>query len=105
MAAMVSASMALWSCHWVVTRRSRTISGRAWKEGGEVGGEGFEWCGDVWLGADAEDDVPGVGPPKGFGFSVAVELGVVDFEEVAFGVPADRVDLVAEVQCGEVLGH
>ncbi len=33
---------------------------------------------------------------------MGVELGVVDFEEGAFGVPADGVDLVAEVESGEV---
>lgn len=41
---------------------------------------------------------------EGFGFAVGAGLGVVDFEEGAFGVPADGVDLVAEVESGEVLG-
>lgn len=52
-------------------------------------------------GADAEDEVAGVGAAEGFGFAVGVELGEVDFEEFAFVVPADGVDLVAEVQGGE----
>ena len=56
------------------------------------------------FGADAEDDVAGVGAAEGFGFAVGVELGEVDFEDVAFGVPADGVDLVAEVESGEVVG-
>lgn len=46
----------------------------------------------------------GVGAAEGFGFAVGVELGEVDFEEVAFGVPADGVDLVAEVESGELVG-
>lgn len=50
--------------------------------------------------ADAEDDVLGVGAAEGFGFAFGVDLGVVDFEEVPFGVPADGVDLVAEVEPG-----
>lgn len=56
------------------------------------------------LGADAEDDVAGVGAAEGFGFAVGVQSGVVDFEDVAFGVPADGVDLVAEVESGELVG-
>lgn len=73
---------------------------------GDAGGvdEGAQGVGDVGFGADAEDDVAGVGAAEGFGFAVGVELGVVDFEGVAFGVPADGVDLVAEVECGEVVG-
>lgn len=54
-------------------------------------------------GADAEGDVLGVGAAECFGFAVAVELGEVDFEDVAFGVPADGVDLVAEVESGEAV--
>ncbi|WP_307782936.1 hypothetical protein [Streptomyces sp. RB110-1] len=42
----------------------------------------------------------GVGAAEGFGFAVAVDLGEVDFEEGAVGVPADGVDLVAEVESG-----
>lgn len=65
-------------------------------------GEGFEGFGDVGFGADAEGDVAGVGAAEGFGFSVGVELGVVDFEVGVLGVPADGVDLVAEVEAGEL---
>lgn len=43
-----------------------------------------------------------MGAAEGFGFAVGVELGEVDFEEFAFGVPADGVDLVAEVEGGEL---
>ncbi|GAA3107421.1 hypothetical protein GCM10020254_61650 [Streptomyces goshikiensis] len=73
---------------------------------GTVGGfgEGAQGFGDVGGGADAEGEVAGVGAAEGFGFAVGVELGVVDFEEVAFGVPADGVDLVAEVESGEAAG-
>lgn len=73
---------------------------------GDAGGvgQGPQRVGDVGLGADAEDDVPGVGATEGFGFAVGVELGEVDLEGVAFGVPADGVDLVAEVECGEAVG-
>lgn len=67
-------------------------------------GEGFEGFGDEGFGADAEGDVAGVGAAEGFGFAVGVELGEVDFEELAFGVPADGVDLVAEVEAGELVG-
>lgn len=69
---------------------------------GDGGGfdEGFEGFGDVGLAADAEDDVLRVGPAEGLGFSFGVELGEVDFEQVSFGVPADGVDLVSEVQSG-----
>ena len=63
-------------------------------DGGGVG-EGFEGFGDVGFGADAEDEVAGVGAAECFGFAVGVEVGEVDFEEGAFGVPADGVDLVA----------
>jgi hypothetical protein len=72
---------------------------------GHAGGfdEGAERFGDVGGGADAEGDVLGVGAAEGFGFAVAVELGEVDFEDVAFGVPADGVDLVAEVESGEAV--
>lgn len=66
-------------------------------------GEGFEGFGDVGFGADAEGDVAGVGAAEGFGFAVLVELGEVDFEVGVFGVPADGVDLVAEVEAGELL--
>lgn len=65
--------------------------------------EWFEGFGDVGFAADAEDDVLRVGPAECFGFSVGVELGEVDFEHVSFGVPADGVDLVSEVESGEVL--
>lgn len=65
-------------------------------------GEWFEGFGDVGFGADAECEVAGVGAAEGAGFSVGVELGVVDFEECASGVPADGVDLVGEVEAGEV---
>lgn len=67
-------------------------------------GEGFEGFGDEGFGADAEGDVAGVGAAECFGFAVAVELGEVDFEEGAVGVPADGVDLVAEVESGELFG-
>jgi hypothetical protein len=67
-------------------------------------GEGAQRLGDVGLGADAEGDVAGVGTAEGLGRAVRVELGEVDFEQVAFGVPADGVDLVAEVEAGEVVG-
>lgn len=65
-------------------------------------GEGAQRFGDVGGGADAEYDVLGVGAAECFGFAFGVELGEVDFEEAAFGVPADGVDLVAEVESGEV---
>ena len=67
---------------------------------GDAGGfgEGAEGFGDVGGGADAEGDVAGVGAAECLGFAVGVELGVVDVEEGAFGVPADGVDLVAEVE-------
>lgn len=73
---------------------------------GHAGGldEGFEGLGYVGFGADAEDDVLRVRPAQCLGFSVGVELGEVDFEDVAFGVEADGVDLVVEVEAGEVLG-
>ncbi len=73
---------------------------------GDGGGfdEGSERVGDVGFGADAEDDVPGVGAAEGFGLAVGVELGVVDFEEAAFRVPADGVDLVVEAEAVQVLG-
>lgn len=73
---------------------------------GDAGGvdEGFERFGDVGGGADAEDDVAGVGAAERLGFAVGVEPGEVDFEEVVFGVPADGVDLVGEVESGEVVG-
>lgn len=67
-------------------------------------GEGSERVGDVGFGADAEDDVAGVGAAEGFGLAVGVQVGVVDLEETAFGVPADGVDLVVEVEGGEVFG-
>ena len=72
---------------------------------GDGGGfdERLEGFGDVGRGADAEGDVLRVGAAERFGFAVGVELGEVDFEDVAFGVPADGVDLVAEVESGEVL--
>lgn len=56
------------------------------------------------FGADAEGDVAGVGAAECFGFAFVVELGEVDFEEVALVVPADGVDLVAEVEVGELAG-
>lgn len=73
---------------------------------GHAGGldEGFEGFGYVGFGADAEDDVLRVRPAQCFGFAFGVELGEVDFEDVAFGVEADGVDLVVEVEAGEVLG-
>lgn len=67
-------------------------------------GEGFEGVGDEGFGADTEGDVAGVGAAEGFGFAVGVELGEVDFEELTFGVPADGVDLVTEVESGELVG-
>ncbi|GAA3121478.1 hypothetical protein GCM10017687_39030 [Streptomyces echinatus] len=75
-------------------------------EDGYAGGvdEGAEGVGHVGGGADAEDDVAGVGAAQGLGLAVVVELGVVDLEDVAFGVPADGVDLVAEAEAGECLG-
>lgn len=73
-------------------------------DGGGVG-EGAQGFGYVGGGADAEGEVAGVDAAEGFGFAVGVELGVVDFEEVAFGVPADGVDLVAEVESGEAAGY
>lgn len=66
-------------------------------------GEGFEGVGDVGLGADSEGDVAGVCAAECFGFAVGVELGEVDFEEAPFVVPADGVDLVAEVEAGELV--
>lgn len=72
-------------------------------DGGGVG-EGAQGFGDVGGRADAEGEVAGVGAAEGFGFACGVELGEVDFEEVAFGVPADGVDLVAEVESGEAVG-
>ncbi len=72
-------------------------------DGGGVG-EGAEGFGDVGGGADAEDEVAGVGAAEGLGFAFGVELGEVDFEEFVFGVPADGVDLVAEVEAGQVIG-
>ncbi len=45
----------------------------------------------------------GVGAAEGFCFAVGSELGEVDFEVGVFGVPADGVDLVAEVEVGELL--
>lgn len=73
---------------------------------GDAGGfdERSERVRDVGGGADAEDDVLRVRPAEGFGLSVAVELGEVDLEDVAFGVEADGVDLVAEVESGEAVG-
>lgn len=67
-------------------------------------GEGFEEFGDVRLGADAEGDVAGVGAAECLGLALAVELGEVDFEEFALVVPADCVDLVAEVEAGQLVG-
>lgn len=78
------------------------VVGRVDDGDGRCFDERFEGFGDVGLGADAEDDVPGVGTAERFGFSVGVKLGEVDFEEVAFGVPADGVDLVAEVESGRL---
>ena len=178
MAARVSASMPLWSCHWEVTRRSRTGSARAVEVagvvGGEVlqaelgvlhGGEGFgaaepvqplaaggavaeqveEDLGAGLSGAD-DGDVPGgeerlavvevVGGvddgdggrvdegasgsgtsgsvpmprtmflayvrPRASASPVGVELGEVDLEDIAFGVEADGVDLVAEGSPGRL---
>lgn len=63
-------------------------------------GEELERFGDVGFGADAEHDVAGVGAAEGLDLAVVVELGEVDLEEGAFGVPADGVDLVAEVESG-----
>ncbi len=73
---------------------------------GDAGGcrRGGGGVGDVGGGADAEDDVLGVGAAEGLRLRPScVELGEVDFEQVAFGVPADGVDLVAEVESGEVV--
>ncbi|CAM5449889.1 hypothetical protein STENM36S_09340 [Streptomyces tendae] len=67
---------------------------------GGVLDEGPERVGDVRFGADAEDDVPGVGAAEGLGLPVGVELGVVDLEEIAVRVPADGVDLVVEAERG-----
>ncbi|CAM5517273.1 hypothetical protein SAVIM40S_02269 [Streptomyces avidinii] len=53
-------------------------------DGGGVG-EGAQGFGDVGGGADAEGEVAGVGAAEGFGFAGGVELGEVDFEEVALG--------------------
>lgn len=66
--------------------------------------ERLEGFGNVRFGADAEHDVPCVGTAECRGLSVAVQLGVVDLEQVPFGVPAHRVDLVAEPQSRQVLG-
>ena len=71
-------------------------------DGGGVG-EGAQGFGDVGFGADAEGEVAGVGAAEGLGFAVGVELGEVDFEELVFVVPADGVDLVAEVEAGELV--
>lgn len=81
----------------------REVVGRV--EDGDAGcvGERLERLGDVRLGSDAEDDVAGVRAAQGLGLALRVELGEVDFEQAPFGVPADRVDLVAEVQAGEPL--
>lgn len=73
------------------------------RDGGGFG-EGAQRFGDVGGGPDAEGEVAGVGAAEGFGFSVGVDLGEVDFEEVVFGVPADGVDLVAEVESGQAAG-
>jgi hypothetical protein len=72
-------------------------------EDGHAGrvGERAQRFGYVRFGADAQDDVPGVRAAQRLGLAVLVELGEVDLEQGAFGVPADGVDLVAEVQPGE----
>ena len=44
-------------------------------------GEGLQRFGDVGLGADAEDEVAGVGAAEGLGLAVGVELGEVDLEQ------------------------
>lgn len=58
----------------------------------------------VRLGADADDQVAGVGAAQRLGLAVLVEPGVVDLEAGAGRVPAHRVDLLAEVGVGQVLG-
>ncbi len=82
---------------------AEVVGGVEYGDGGGFG-EGAQGFGDEGFGADAEGDVAGVGAAEGFGFAVGVELGEVDFEEGAFGVPADGVDLVAEVESGELFG-
>ncbi|BFO20645.1 hypothetical protein SHKM778_70330 [Streptomyces sp. KM77-8] len=64
-------------------------------------GEGPQRLGHPGFGADAEDEVPGV---HAAGAPVRARSGEVHLEQGAFGVPADGVDAVAEVQGREVAG-
>ena len=65
-------------------------------------GERAQGLGHVRGGADADDQVAGVGASDRLGLAVGAQAGVVDVEQGLFGVPAHGVDAVPEVQGGEL---